>query len=107
MEVSDEEETQESNNLSKKNKISSNLFKKLSSRRIKSEDQRSDEAFQQASKNLETYASALKGKWNDETDFGNFVVQKLRNYDKLTQSIIRNEIITVFLNADRKIYNVS
>ncbi|KAG5312933.1 TYDP1 phosphodiesterase, partial [Acromyrmex insinuator] len=102
MEVSDEEETQESNNLSKKNKISNNLSKK-SSRRIKSEDQRSDVAFQ----NLETYASVLKDKRNDETDFGNFVVQKLRNYDKLTQSIIRNEIITIFLNADRNIYNVS
>lgn len=104
MEVSDEEGTQESNNLSKKNKISSNLSKKSSSSRIKLEDQRSDEAFQ----NLETYASALKGKRNDETNFSYFVAQKLRNYDKLTQSIIRNEIITIFLNADRNIsYNIS
>jgi len=38
-------------------------------------------------------------------DFGNLVAKKLKKYNKLTQNIIQNEILAIFLNTDR-IYSI-
>ncbi|XP_077275857.1 uncharacterized protein LOC143904798 [Temnothorax americanus] len=99
-EIANQEEIEENNphdeDISQNaNKFSSPHSKIIPPRKRKIEDQRLNEAY----KILQTCASDST---NDESqDFGNLVATKLRKYDKLTQSIVQNEIMNIFLNADR------
>ena len=64
----------------------------------KAEDQRLEKAF-------ELLAACSNQTMNDECQhFGNMVAAKLRNYNETVRCVIQNEIMKVFLNANRGLY---
>jgi hypothetical protein len=61
----------------------------------KTEDQRLEKAF-------ELFTACSNQTMNDECQhFGNMIAVKLRNYNDTIPCVIRNEIMSVFLNANR------
>jgi hypothetical protein len=43
---------------------------------------------------------------NDECQhFGNMIAAKLRNYNETVRCVIQNEIMSIFLNANRGVYD--
>ena len=64
----------------------------------KTEDQRLEKAF-------ELLTACSNQTMNDECQhFGNMIAAKLRNYNDTIRCVIQNEIMTVFLNANRGSY---
>jgi hypothetical protein len=64
----------------------------------KTEDQRLEKAF-------ELLTACSNQTMNDECQhFGNMIAAKLRNYNDTTRCVIQNEIMRVFLNANRGFY---
>jgi len=64
----------------------------------KTEDQRLEKAF-------ELLTACSNHTMNDECQhFGNMIAAKLRNYNKTVRCVIQNEIMNVFLNANRGLY---
>ena len=64
----------------------------------KTEDQRLEKAF-------ELLSSCSNQTTNDECqNFGNMIAAKLRNYNETVRCVIQNEIMNVFLNANRGLY---
>jgi hypothetical protein len=64
----------------------------------KTEDQRLEKAF-------ELLTACSNQTMNDECQhFGNMIAAKLRNYNDTIRCIIQNEIMSVFLNANREFY---
>jgi len=64
----------------------------------KTEDQSLEKAF-------ELLAACSNQTMNDECQhFGNMIAAKLRNYNETVRCVIQNEIMNVFLNANRGLY---
>jgi len=64
----------------------------------KTEDQRLEKPF-------ELLAACSNQTMNDECQhFGNMIAAKLRNYNETVRRVIQNEIMNVFLNANREVY---
>jgi len=64
----------------------------------KMEDQRLEKAF-------ELLAACSNQFMNDECQhFGNMIAAKLRNYNETVRCVIQNEIMIIFLNASRGLY---
>jgi len=64
----------------------------------KTEDQRLEKAF-------ELLTACSNQTLNDECQhFGNMIAAKLRNYNDTIRCVIQNEIMSVFLNANRGFY---
>jgi len=64
----------------------------------KTEDQRLEKTF-------ELLTACSNQITNDECQhFGNMIAAKLRNYNEIVQRVIQNEIMNVFLNANRRLY---
>jgi len=64
----------------------------------KTEDQRLEKAF-------ELLTAPSNQTMNDECQhFGNMIAAKLRNYNDTARCVIQNEIMSVFLNANRGFY---
>jgi len=66
----------------------------------KTEDQRLEKAFE-----LRVLTACSNQTMNDECQhFGNMIAAKLRNYNDTVRCVIQNEIMSVFLNANRGFY---
>jgi hypothetical protein len=66
----------------------------------KTEDQRLEKALE-----LRVLTTCSNQTMNDECQhFGNMVAAKLRNYNDTVRCVIQNEIMSVFLNANRGFY---
>ena len=67
-------------------------------RKKKTEDQRLEKA-------LELLTACSKRTMNDECQhFGNMIAAKLMNYNETVRCVIQSEIMNVFLNANRGLY---
>jgi hypothetical protein len=74
---------------------SESLLPQLPRKKKKTEDQRLEKAF--------TLLTACSNQtMNDECQhFGNMIAAKLRNYNDTVRCVIQNEIMCIFLNANR------
>ena len=86
----------------KKEKSSENASESLPPqpprKKKKTEDQRLEKAF-------ELLTACSNQTMNDECQhFGNMIASNLRNYNEMARCIIQNEIMNVFLNANRGLY---
>jgi len=74
---------------------SESLLPQSPRKKKKTEDQRLEKAF-------ELLTACSNQTTNDECQhFGNMIAAKLRNYNDTIRCVIQNEIMSVFLNANR------
>jgi hypothetical protein len=64
----------------------------------KTEDERLEKAFELLT------ACSKQSMDNESQHFGNMIAAKLRNYNNTVRCVIQNEIMNVFLNANRGFY---
>ena len=78
--------------------VSESLSPQPPRKKKKTEDQRLEKAF-------ELLTACSNPTMNDECQhFGNMIAAKLRNYNDTIRCVIQNEIMSVFLNANRGLY---